>query len=35
MFGLTEEGQVKLGAGENQVFVDKSLANKRKMVKCV
>ena len=30
MFALTEEAQVKLGAEENQVFVDKSLAKKRK-----
>ena len=30
LFGLTEEAQVKLGAGENQVFADKSFANKRK-----
>ena len=32
---LTEEAQVKLGAGENHVFADKALANKRKMVKGV
>ena len=35
VFGLTEEAQVKLEAGENHVFADKALANKRKMVKCV